>query len=70
MELTPEEIERYGVYGTQPEFKLGFDDYNAGRARDMGVGVKSQAYDRGRECAVRRKLRAIRETARQSGGGK
>jgi hypothetical protein len=70
MVLTPEEIERYGGFGDQPEFKLGFDDYNAGRRRDMGLGVEAQAYNRGAECAMRRKMAALREAARQTGGGK
>jgi hypothetical protein len=70
MDATPEEIERYGVHCDRPEFKLGFDDYNAGRKRDMGDAVAAQSYDRGQECAMRRKMKAIREAATQTGGGK
>jgi hypothetical protein len=70
MDLTPEEIERYGVHCDQPEFKLGFDDYNAGRRRDLGLGVEAQAYNRGAECAMRRKMAVLRDSARQTGGGK
>jgi hypothetical protein len=52
--LTPDERRRYGVYGDMREFRLGFDDYNIGRRRDMGEGAAAQSYDRGQECAMQR----------------
>ena len=61
--LTPEEIERYAPYHTFPEFAQGFDAYMAKlpwpiARKDRGINANSvggQAYDRGLECAMRRR---------------
>jgi hypothetical protein len=42
----------YAPYHKLPEFKIGFDDYLAGRRQRLD-GVEGQAYDRGAECAMR-----------------
>jgi hypothetical protein len=54
--LTPEEIQRYTPYHTFPEFWDGFDDYNIGRLKYELNGLSGQAYDRGIECATRRRI--------------
>ena len=44
----------YAPYDRMPEFWQGFDDYNCGSDIHMRHdGVQGQAYDRGRECAMR-----------------
>jgi len=54
--LTPEEIQRYAPYHTFPEFWDGFDDYNIGKLEFELSGLAGQAYDRGVECATRRRI--------------
>jgi hypothetical protein len=56
VKLTPEEIQRYSPYHTFPEFWDGFDNYNVGEPRYELTGLAGQAYDRGIECATRRKI--------------
>ncbi len=53
-ELTADEIERYEPYDVFPEFARGFNDYMAGRRQELR-NVPGQAYDRGAECAMRRR---------------
>ena len=56
VKLAPEEIQRYAPYHTFPEFWDGFDDYNNGKLQYDLSSLAGQAYDRGVECATRRKI--------------
>jgi hypothetical protein len=58
MELTHAEIERYAPYHTFPEFERGYMEYPSRREME---GVAGQAYDRGAELAMRRRISAFRE---------
>jgi hypothetical protein len=59
MELTQAEIERYAPYHTFPEFEIGYLHYLGGAPEPEDEGfrnsVAGQAYDRGAECAMRRR---------------
>jgi hypothetical protein len=64
LQLTPEEIERYRPYHTIPEFEWGYADYETGiwsAALKRNIlnpdSFAAQAYQRGAECAMRRKIR-------------
>ena len=64
LQLTPEEIERYRPYHTIPEFEWGYTDHetgvwNAALKRNIldPDSLAAQAYHRGAECAMRRKIR-------------
>jgi hypothetical protein len=71
MELSQAEIERYAPYHTFPEFTFGYDDYMAKlpwpiARQDRGINPNSvggQAYDRGLECAMRRRTAELRKQA-------
>lgn len=43
----------YAPYDRMVEFKEGFVDYQIGIDHKYYSGTKAQAYDRGRECAMR-----------------
>jgi hypothetical protein len=58
--VTDTERERYGSYVDMPAFSLGFRDYEELDEHNCGDGVAGQAYDRGRECAMRREGAAPR----------
>lgn len=56
MTVRPED---YAPYHTFPEFHHGYFDYLDGVLSELH-GVAAQAYDRGREYAMRRRSEAIR----------
>jgi hypothetical protein len=67
LKLTAEEKEKYAPYDNFPEFAQGFEDYMSDnpwpiKRKDRGIKVNSaggQAYNRGLECALRRRQREI-----------
>jgi hypothetical protein len=65
MELTQKEIERYAPYHMWPEFETGYREYGlpAWPRTEYGSTVAGQAYDRGAECAMRRRQAEIRNAA-------
>jgi hypothetical protein len=77
LKLTAAEIERYAPYHLWSEFTMGHDDYLLGAlyghwtcrrpdGESLQEQVGGQAYDRGAECAMRRRMishRKIEEAA-------
>lgn len=71
LKLTAAELERYAPYQMWSEFTEGFDDYVLGhRAREPinQDSAAAQAYDRGAECAMKRKQASLPRLSFKSAG--